>query len=361
MRRSRSFAWIFAATALLPTLAVALFVFLADPYQHYRAADRFIGPMRYMAPGIALHHPYEGIVLGDSMSQNFLPDLTTRILGRPYVNLSLSGATYFEERTLLETALRSGQVREVLWGIAFSEARGAPDRSRLDREFPLYLYDADPLNDVRYLFNRDVLDQAVRRASGGPWGTTDLNDFNNWYWSEGNQAGRDRVLASFEKKRFRGGRRPDIPPAYDLATMKANFDLNILAPIRAHPEVRFNLFVPPFTTLYFADMQANRPQFFALVVGYYRHVFHALAPLPNVRLHDFDLVPVTRDLDLYKDIRHYQLPVSAWILHQVQAGRYRITPANADAVLDAFVAATARASVEKLAADPGPGARASAR
>jgi hypothetical protein len=358
VRRSRSFAWIFAAAALLPTLAVALFVFLADPYQHYRAADHVIGPMRYMAPGLALHHPYEGIVLGDSMSQNFLPALTTRILGRPYINLCLSGATYFEERTLLETALRSGQVREVLWGIAFSEAGGASDRSRLDREFPLYLYDADPLNDVRYLFNRDVLAQAVRRASGGPWGGTDLNAFNNWYWIAGDRPGRDQVLASFERKRFRGDPQPGIPPDYDLATMKANFDLNVLAPIRAHPEVRFNVFVPPFTTLYFVDMQANRPQFFALVVGYYRHVFHALAALPNVHLHDFDLAPLTRDLALYKDIRHYQLPVNAWILRQIKAGRYRVTPENADALFDAFAAATARTSVERLVADPGPGARA---
>lgn len=352
--------WIFAVCAVLPTIAVALLVYVADPFQHYRGTDRLIGPMRYMAPGLALHHPYEGIVLGDSMSQNFLPLLTTRILGRPYINLTLSGATYFEERTLLETALRTGRVREVLWGIAFSEARGAPDRSRLDREFPLYLYDTDPFNDVRYLFNRDVVRQAVRRAvrraSGRPWGSSDLNEFNNWYWMEGNRAGRDRVLARFEKRHSRGGPRHGVPATYDLATMKANFDLNILAPIRAHPEVRFNVFVPPFTTLYFADMRSKRPDFFALVVAYYRHVFHALAPLPNVRLHDFDLVPLTRDLDLYKDLRHYQMPVNAWILRQIEAGRYRVVPRNADAVLDAFVAVIAHASVEQLVANPAPSA-----
>lgn len=355
MRRARAFVWIFGATAVVPTVAVALLVYLADPYQHYRSADRYPGPMRFLAPGLALHQPYDGIVLGDSMSQNFLPAMTTSVLGRPFINLAISGATYFEEHTLLETALRSGHLREVLWGISYSEARGAPDRTRLDAKFPIYLYDDDPLNDVRYLFNRDVIPRALLRAAGRPIGKGNLNKINNWYRGPGNQPGRARVLARFH--RTRQGTKPAnrVPKAYRLAVISANFDANILGPVLAHPEVRFNVFIPPFTALKYVQIRHSQPALFATVVAYYRHVFHALAGLPNVRLYYFDDQDrVTHNLDLYKDPRHYQIWVNAWILKQVAADRYRVTPQDSDARLDGFVARVSGLTEEELVAPPGP-------
>ena len=312
--RSKRFVLTFIFTALLPTAVVAGGVFLIDPYQHFRASDLYPAghkdQIRYLAPGIARHRSYELVILGDSLSQNFLPSVARQAFGSPAVNLSLNGSSAYEQRAIAEVAFRTGQVRQVIWGLNYNAFRGPPKWSRIGPDFPLYLYDDNRLNDIRYLFNLGVLQSALDILRD-PQAARDSPDlFNTWYRDPDRAPGRDKVLKVFESAR------PPRDPAYTYRNFVANLEHNVLPVVRAHRETRFIFFVPPYSFLHYVARKHYTPQIYTDVLRFYHTAFTTLVREPNVTVHYFDANQrLTHNLDHYNDLDHYSLEISSQLRH----------------------------------------------
>ena len=293
----------------LPALAVGTLTYIQDPYIVYHPADQFPDNMRYLAPGLARHMDHEVVVLGDSMSQNFLPSVIEKTLGAKGLNLTISGSTLFEQRKVFEAASRNGKVRRVIWGINPRAAKGEVERLSDENTFPLHLYDANPFNDWRYLFNRDnvTLSWHMLRHPPPPV-PLDLDLYNTWHTLRENAPGRARVLSRYRRPR---GVTQNVPEDLRLERLTASFDHNVLATIRAHREVAFEVFFPPFSDLYHVSSHSSRPRVFNTHTAFYRYVMKALNAEPNARVFYFDnATRVTGDLDNYKDWRHYWVHVN---------------------------------------------------
>jgi hypothetical protein len=70
------------------------------------------------------------------------------------------------------------------------------------------------------------------------------------------------------------------------------------------------LFVPPYSQLYFME----KPNDIASVIYEPRVILNSIASCKNIRLHAFDTLDFTTDLNNYKDHRHYLLHVSNQLL-----------------------------------------------
>ena len=312
--RNKRFVLTFIFTALLPTAVVAGGVFLIDPYQHFRASDLYPAghkdQIRYLAPGIARHRSYELVILGDSLSQNFLPSVARQAFGSPAVNLSLNGSSAYEQRAIAEVAFRTGQVRQVIWGLNYHAFRGAPEWSRIGPDFPLYLYDDTRLNDTRYLFNLGVIKSALDILQDPEAARDNPDRFNSWYRDPNRAADRKKVLHAFETARPQGG------AAYRYKNFVASFEHNVLPVVRAHRDTRFIFFVPPYTFLHYVARKHYTPQVYTDVLRFYHTAFTALVQEPNVTVHYFDANKnLNHNLDHYSDLDHYSLEISSQLLH----------------------------------------------
>lgn len=334
--RARRSVYALVCAALAPTVLVGLFVIWADPYQYFHPSSLFRINMRYMVPGMIKHADYQVIVVGDSMTENFLPSHIEDIMGRPGANLALSGATLHEQATVVQTAIRTGKVKQVIWGLRTTSATGEVDRFRKGRAFPLYLYDANPFNDWRYLYNLDMLKLSVSKTMTPKPQVPQHPDYvNSWFWGKAKQPGRDKILARYQRP---ATSTDFVPPHYRLEKLTASFDYNLLGAVRANPQVEFIVFMPPYSVLYQLNEKLARPARFDTVVRFYRHVFDRLSGEPNVRLYYFDVDPrITHNLDNYKDTSHYWLNINDLMLRAFAANRYRVTPENKDRLLDMFV------------------------
>lgn len=320
-----------AATTLVGLALLTLFNWAVDPLQIYRPAVPgsaiWSENQRYQIPGIVKHRDYETIVVGTSHAENFLPSLVASHLGERAVKLAISGSTAREQRLVVEKALSTGRVRHVLWvldRIAFGRPPGALGRAGDD--FPLHLYREDATTPLLYLLSTDTFVLGLERLLGR--GHRDLDSLNAWHADHA--FGEGPVLADWRRRlavlaalRAQPSHRFVDP----TAITRRSITVNLLPPIRTHPEVRFDLIFPPYAMLsYLADL-ARHPAAFEARQRYKADVVRATAALPNVRVFDFQgIESISRDFGHFKDLEHFDLRVNALILSAVAAGAYEVDP-----------------------------------
>jgi len=327
----------YAIFALALLFSLGLVNWVVDPLQFYRrAAYRpvFSENQRYQNPGLAKNYDYETVVIGTSHAENFLPSHVERAFGEKTLKLAISGATAHEQYLILRKAIETGKPRHVLWALDYiSFQKPARAVSRREGDFPLYLYREGPRTHWLYLFSFDSLGLSVDALLGR--GPRDLDTLNTWYRDF--TFGENRVLSDWRR---RGGildrvnRDPTRNFSSSTAAVHRSVRLNLLGLVRAHPEIRFDLFFPPYSALsYLADLRTWEHAFEERQ-AYKAFVVEQAASLSNARAFDFQAIGrITHDFRHYKDLEHYDLEISDALLAFIAAGRYRVTPQSHPAVL----------------------------
>jgi hypothetical protein len=317
----------------LTALAVALNAWV-DPLQFYRRANYppLLGNQtRFLFPGIAKHYDYEAMILGTSVSRNFDLERLRKTAGLQPMNFAMEGASAREQSLLLGVALRTGRVKRVIWDINIEYLRGRPDWvSDFDGSFPSYLYDTNPWNEVpNYLLNLDTTQDSIRillRRLGLPtYRDRDVSELSS---SKKQRAhGFERVRAAFDRARTQRSALVTARPEFAPGLLRASFEANYLASIKAHPEVQFDLHFPPFSYAYHALIRTVAPEVFEDEFRFKEFVLQQCAGLSNVRVFDFQGIPeIVLDLDRYADTVHFDRPTHDSMLDAFASGQHLATP-----------------------------------
>jgi hypothetical protein len=327
----------YALACLVGVLLVGLVNWRVDPLQFYRRAAYapvFSENQRYQNPGLARSYDYETVVIGTSHAENLLPGDIEARLGERAVKLAISGSSAREQAMVLTTALATGKVRHVIWAldkVAFAKPPG--DVSSREGPFPHHLYTEGPRTVALYLLSTDTLRLSLEALAGVGHG--ELETLNAWHaqyefgplmvmedWER-----RGRVLDRFNRQHV------GPHPSRELIRQRSA-RVNLLGPIRRNPEVRFDLFFPPYSILAFmADLRTSE-RAFEERQRWKAFVVEATADWPNVRVFDFQgAAEINRDLQNYKDLEHYSLRINRWILDALSTGRFQVDPSTYESEL----------------------------
>jgi hypothetical protein len=322
--------WIikFLLLSILTLFIMGVLNFILDPFQQYRKAG-FYRPIydneRYLNPGLAKTYDYNQVVIGSSMTENFILSDVKDILGfnKP-IKFCMSGATAYEIKIMLDSAYQHQKIDSVIYGLDLFSFTG--DTTRLfngEGSLPFYLYDNNRLNDYRYLLSLDTFKFFVDSfVLSKPKVMFDFNRMYEWQYKldESYFNGTDRLREWKEKAGFN----PDYTKSeYSLKAMKANVDINLIPLIQNHPETTFYIFYPPYSILAFKDMESKG--WLNTVEQFKKHLFIQLAHYPNVKIYDFQgSKEVTCNLNNYKDLLHYHQRINGWMLQQMKNGKYLI-------------------------------------
>lgn len=331
--KHKSFIRFVLAAVVMYSFAFMALVYVVDPLQMYRPA--WYPPMlseeeRFQNPGFAKHYEYDTIIIGSSMTQNFVPTDVERVFGGQAMKLSMEGSTAHEQHLIAKLALSTGQVKRVIWGLDYFSMRGESDAVRDDQgPFPFYLYDDNPLNDVRYLYNFSVVRQ-IGESVYDRWAGEEketLETLNNW--DEAAVYGAVPTFANYELARgMEVGIAQTVVP---LEAVQQSFRANVLSLVEAYPEVEFIVYYPPYSILRQQVWHELNPERFANQQAMKRWMFEQFAAYPNAAVHDFQTErDITHDLSVYKDISHHSAAVNQWIVKRLADGSHRVTSANID-------------------------------
>ncbi len=315
----KSFLIKFVLSVNLFLLLVVTVNYILDPLYFYRFPS-FYEPQystnaRFQIPGFIRNAEYDTVLVGTSMSRNFQESHVDEILGGTSLNAALPASTAREQKLAVELALGEEKVERVLWEInMFSFARPIEDVEDEQNDFPYHLWDRTWLNDYKYLFSVYPLEQMKRIIEENRAGSVEHKDREMLY-----KFGFDNPPLTLDKVRElvnipNGAARSDY--RYDI--MLPNFQANVVETVKAHPEVQFVFFHPPYALFWHVRAQKQLDQYIQEVTKTKIAMFQELSSLPNVKLYDFSAdQEITHKVSNYMDIAHYFPVTNDWILQQI--------------------------------------------
>lgn len=313
----------FLILSLLTVLLIGGTVFVVDPFFHYRGPNRqlfyLLGDQRSQNDGITKHFDYDSIITGTSMAENFRASQMDFLFGVNTVKVCYSGATNKELNDNLKVAYDSGHnVKYVLRTIDYTMLVTDKDEMRTDMgEFPVWLTNDNPIDDVKYLLNRDVIINYTfpclwRFVTGTDGGYTSFDDYSF--------TGNDNTFGVLEAL---GGRSSfdepgEIIPATDeeLEKLEGNVSQNIVELAKEHPETTFLYFYPPYSLAYWGGINENGE--ISKYMTIIRKTTEMMLECDNIHVYGFDLeTDITGNLNNYRDAGHYSPDINTWILDTI--------------------------------------------
>lgn len=304
-----------------------------DPLFHYhKPLDNFtyrLSNQRYINDGIVKNFSYDAIITGTSMTENFRASEFNSLFGVNSIKVPFSGASFREIANILDTAFsHNDNIKYVLRGLDYRKILNDPDEMTYDKNsYPSYLYDDNLLNDVSYLFNKDIFIKntmgTVLMTLGGKSGATDFDSYS--YWSDDYEYGVD--LANYE----RAEKQPKseiTKTEYDK--IKENFENNIIRFAKENPDTQFYYFFTPYSILYW-DAQ-NRSGALTKNLDAEKYAIELMIKYDNIHLFSFNnCFDVITNLDNYRDEGHYGAWINSQMLKCMSKEEHRLTKENYEA------------------------------
>lgn len=338
--------------ALTTTLLIFVsFIVYVDPFQIFHKS--YIADMglsynqRYQNAGLINSYladadaKYDSVMIGTSLSENFSGDIAAKALvWHKTLRLFVSGGTQKELAMTLEHALNTQRVQHVLWEL--NPRTYSVDDSSLVMSrhllFPSYLYNKNYFDDLRYVFNIDTLRMSWKILQGdtesfsftpdtmGYWNTgdTSVHDDFNAYGITTEMTVRTGVSMS-EYKNLTSTR----PLEYPVLRK----DVIPLLKKWCNTGVEFVVFNAPLSKMAYV----NQPDLAYHSINMTNYLLKHTQGCQNIRIHAFDTMNFTFDMNNYKDSDHYGIHISKKILDLMGKHQGVITTANVSDYENMFI------------------------
>ena len=320
----------FLALVLAGLVAAGALVIWVDPFfQYHKPLSWFpylVDNQVNQNPGLAKHMDYEGVLLGSSMTASFNTDWFEEKLNIKTQKLSYNGSYPKDLANIMDLVFsaKGNGVKAVFMAVDQGTLSGGVEETK----FPIteYLYDDNPLNDVPYLFNKEVLLDYILRPLADPKDRSDWSKLYQPWWTD-EYYNKTNVLMYYEP-----APEAETPMAADyfLAAVEKNLERNICPYIEAHPETEFYLFYPPYSILYWNDV--SRQKELDAVIDELLYTTGRLLAYDNVRIFNFlGEVEIVCNLDNYADYIHYHEDICRYITDCFASGERELTEENFEA------------------------------
>ena len=209
--------------------------------------------------------------------------------------------------------------------MATSESRACWTAWKQYEEYPDYLYDNDPFNDVSYLFNKAILYHGVlpniaMTLSGQP--STTMDEYSSWQ----RPTGLDQILQSYDRNNVNKNVTTEFGQK-ERETVTRTITENVLAVVNKYPDTEFYIFYPPYSICYWDALNIKGTLHKQLLAE--QCATELLLACPNVKLYNFfDQYDVVCDPGYYCDDGHYSAEINSRILTWMSEGTGLVTKDN---------------------------------
>ncbi len=342
------------ASGLVIVLAGVL-NFVVDPLQLFRPAQFFPAmysqDARMQDAGLIRSQEFDTVFMGTSLAIHYRQSDIDRLLGVRSVKLALPGSTSKEQKFVLDAALER-RPKRILWQMDDWIFREAPDVDA-DIHLPADLYRKNANGIASYLFSgamareslwialRSIppLQPAVARLTTDAVfkfhiaGVDDINSLQPDFDVAESYNAR-KALAAFTRitdpvrSRY-------LAEGYDYDGLVRAFERDAVGLIAGNPDVKFDIYFPPYSILQFVAMRDASPATLKLVYDFSTYAAPRLLQFPNVRLYDFRQAgEITHDLNNYGDVIHHSPAVDLKVLSMLAEGKYVVDRAAPTASLE---------------------------
>ena len=326
---NQRWAAVLLGTAALLLLLCAAAVRTVDPFFHYHdpAPEGEVWfDQRAQGAGLLRTQEYETVLMGSSLAANYRSFWFDVFYDTTTVKVTFPNGGFEEFSTALDYAYTRQDVKRVIFGLDPNLLARSPEEA--PDQLPEYLYDDNPLNDGKYLLNKDVLMRCgytlLKQRAG------EIQPLQDAFVWDGNVFfSRSLALAGYDRPE------PVSEPAPEdafLENARANL-ATVTGWLEAHPDTEFIFWFSPYSILFWdkMDRQGETEAMLTLL----EEVTETLLAYDNAELQFFmaDEAVIT-DLNNYADHIHVAGKVTYRLAEAMPAGTYRMTGENRMEMLD---------------------------
>lgn len=315
--------WFIIFSIVITTIVCTLIYFLDPLYLYHKLNDdNYYGATeRYQMPGLVKNLDYETLLVGTSMGRNFVEAEVDKWFDTKSFNGSLPASTAREQRMVADLSIANHDLKNIIWEINYYSFSNQPDWVEEGASpFPIYMYDQNYLNDLKYLLNPYSRKMAVVN-----W-TANIN--NKQYHRDpymlykfGDEIEKFSIEKSAELLKNTTSR--PINENETAQVMIKSFDNNVISFVEAHPEIQFSFFYAPYSIVIPVQFNKIDPEFTEERIEFKRNVYEQLQRFDNVKLFDFqDNEKIVYNTANYMtDAIHYYRYVNDWIIEELASGK----------------------------------------
>ena len=331
MGKKQALKWLVTAIAVLLLLSAAI-TYIFDPFYQYHGPwagqEEVLNDRDYQMAGSIRNLEYDSVILGSSVAENFNGDFLEEQFGSEVIKIIRASGSTADLLYYMEQARAEQQIERVFWCmdifalIADTEVTVNADKGMK------YLHTKTMLDDVTYLFNKDVLLKKIplslaysmldRNVGGAAYDWSADKDFS----AAGAMRAYQKPDQVLEEQECRD----------EMELLRQNQEL-IIREIEENPLTEYIIMFPPYSMMWWDCGYANG-------IGHmYLQVLEETIPMllgyENVKVYFFaDEKEIVCNLDNYMDMIHYSPQVNQYMLDCVMADTKRVTQENVDAVLE---------------------------
>ena len=329
--KKRSFISVFIISVLPVLVLIAGIVVLFDPFYVYHkplpGLKAVLNDKEYQCTGTLKHFDYDAVIAGSSVCENFNNGWFDEGFGCKSVKAIRSYGATADLMYLMDMAFDHREIRYVFYNIDPSSLYSPVETTYESTGCPVYLYDDNPFNDWKYLFNKDVLLEKIPFMLAKSHSDYDEGDSYNWaQWKTFHLL---MCMTMYE-------RLPEVAEMQDehmydeLARENTKLITDML---EAHPDTEFMFFFSPYSMCWWDNAYRNGER--DAVLSAERICIEELIRYDNASVYYYqDDADIITNLDNYMDTIHFSKEINHFICDSMIQGRDRITRENIDSVLD---------------------------
>lgn len=312
-------------------------IFLADPFFHYHkpwfGLNAIQDSKQYQVPGAIEHLEYDSVLLGSSVSLNMNTDILDEKYDCKTIKAVGDSASAALLKHYLDEAIKRQQLKYVFYGLDVFSFYTDPELNYIPQEVR-YLTNANPADDVKYLWNGEILLQRipelVKISKSGIYDPGTAYQFNGL-----KECGIEAVLRSYS---------PDVTTLYyeqkpvnEQQEWVTENLRGIENSVKENPQTQFIFFIPPYGILWWDC--AYRNGLFDTYMNTLNVSMEHLLQYDNVKIYstDFNKAAVITDFNKYFDYLHAGTVVTDEMPYEIGDKNEEITSDNYKEEIDKFV------------------------
>ena len=304
----------------------ALTVYVMDPFYHYHkpwfGLKAVLSEKEYQVVGSLRHFDYDSVLVGSSVVENNDNRWYDEAFGGTTIKAVRSYGGVADLVWYLQEAFAAQEVKRVYFNLDPSSLIQEAETTFEASGCPMYLYDRNPFNDVKYLLNATVLFQKIPYELAQSF-SADYEEGLSYNWAAGKDFSENGVLTHYVRRSEAARMLPEQEKERELQDNLALLE----QVVQEHPETEFYFFYPPYSMIWWDD--AVRSGLRDVYLYDEAQIAKALLAYDNVHFYDFqnDEETVT-DLNRYMDTVHFDPQVNYDICMQMAANQNEVTPDN---------------------------------
>ena len=316
----------FLKILIICTIFVLLFpiilVYTFDPFFHYhkpiRPLKAVLTQAEYQVIGTLKNFEYDSLIAGSSMAENYNNTWFNEKFNCTAIKSVKPGANTSDLIYLINEAYKHKNIKNIFYTLDIAALTTTVREHFVNEGMPLYLYNNNPFDDVKYLFNKHVIFKEIPYMIANSF-LGDYDEGNSFNWAKY----KDFETLHYTPKEIR-----EEEKEIDIYEENIDYNLELIEKtVASHKETNFIFIVPPYSSLwwYEADMSGDvNYNLYALEKS-----FETLIKYENVEIYYFqDIEEIVSDLSIFMDLVHYHPDVNKKLVEMIGEEEYKITKNN---------------------------------